>query len=175
MAKLKIATVLFFLLFVVYLLYKNETREPIEKYLDIVNDENIIYSSPAIQMYFYIKKYSKQYNIPEEYAFAIAYQETRYQGPLDHYYNPRQTSYAGAVGPMQIMPSTANYIHGKRISVDELRKNIKLNVETSMMLLKHLYSDYHDWGAVFGYYNTGIPCVNGYAKNVLHKNYIWKK
>ena len=30
-----------------------------------------------------IKKYAKQYGVPESYAFACAYQETRYEGPLD--------------------------------------------------------------------------------------------
>jgi soluble lytic murein transglycosylase-like protein len=125
-------------------------------------------------MYFYIKKYAAEYEIPEAYAFSLAYQETRYQGPLDLDYNHKQTSYAGALGPMQIMPSTAKMIYGKSVSNYNLKNDIKLNVMISMKLLRRLRNTYGNWGVVFGAYNTGRPCINGYAKNILDKQYIWE-
>ena len=95
-------------------------------------------SPPAKKMYFYIKKYCLEYNIPEEYAFSLAYQETRYRGPLDSLYNHKQRSVCGALGPMQIMPSTANMIYGTAVEKNKLRSDIDLNVMISMKLLNLL-------------------------------------
>jgi soluble lytic murein transglycosylase-like protein len=93
---------------------------------------------------------------------------------LDLDYNHKQTSYAGALGPMQIMPSTAKMIYGKSVSNYNLKNDIKLNVMISMKLLRRLRNTYGNWGVVFGAYNTGRPCINGYAKNILDKQYIWE-
>jgi len=144
-----------------------------DPYLKGMDSSEVVNSSPSIQMYFYIKKYASQYNIPEAYAFSLAYQETRYGGPMDLDYNHKQTSYAGALGPMQIMPSTAKLIYGKAVSHKRLMSDIELNVKISMKLLRRLHDKYEDWGLVFGAYNTGRPCINQYAKNILNKQYIW--
>ena len=93
---------------------------------------------------------------------------------MDLDYNHKQTSYAGALGPMQIMPSTARMIYGKSIPNHKLKNDIKLNVMISMKLLRRLRNTYGNWGVVFGAYNTGRPCINGYAKNILDKQYIWE-
>jgi soluble lytic murein transglycosylase-like protein len=134
-----------------------------------------VHSRPSIQMYFYIKKFSKQFSIPEPYAFSLAYQETGYQGPLHLDYNPTQTSFAGALGPMQIMPATAELILGRKISKKRLLSDLRLNVYVSMKLLRRLHNRYQNWGLVFGAYNTGTPCVNKYAKNILEKQFKWIK
>jgi len=55
---------------------------------------------------------------------------------------------------------------GKKISKKKLMNNIEFNVETSMKLLNKLYEKHNDWKLVFGCYNTGKPCVNGYAIKV---------
>lgn len=135
-----------------------------------VNGEPIDSSSPpSLQMHHYIEKYSEEYDIPRDYAYGIAWKETRYSGPFHWDYNPAQTSYAGAVGPMQIMPSTAAMMwSGKKISREELRTNIELNVRTSMKLLRYLKNKYKSWKIVFGAYNTGYPMVNQYAIDVYN-------
>ncbi len=145
-----------------------------DPYLEGVDSITIINSAPSIQMYFYIKKYAAEFEIPEAYAFSLAYQETRYQGPLDLTYNHKQTSFAGALGPMQIMPATAKLIIGKPVSNSKLKNDIKLNVMISMKLLRRLHNTYGSWGVVFGAYNTGRPCINGYAHDILDKKYIWE-
>ena len=150
---------------------EKEISDPFLKGVDTIE---IVKSSPSIQMYFYIKKYAGQYNIPEAYAFSLAYQETRYGGPMDLDYNHKQASYAGALGPMQIMPATAKLIHGKTVSHKRLMSDIELNVKISMKLLRRLHDKYENWGLVFGAYNTGRPCINQYAKNILNKHYIWE-
>jgi len=76
----------------------------------------------------------------------------------------------GAVGVMQIMPSTADMMWPEKDKINTafLMNNINFNVETSMKLLKRLHSKYNDWSTVFGCYNTGRPCINEYAKNVYN-------
>lgn len=130
-------------------------------------------SSPTpLKMYELINHYSDIYEIPKHIAFNVAYLETRYKGPFDWKYKPNQTSCAGAVGPMQIMPSTANFVHKQKISKGNLKNDIELNIKTSMKLLHQLYNRYGNWGVVCGYYNTGRPIVNSYASFcVSNKNY----
>ncbi len=57
----------------------------------------------SLQMYESIEHWSDSFNIPKHIAYNVAYLETRYRGPFDFDYNPYQTSFAGAVGPMQII------------------------------------------------------------------------
>ena len=124
---------------------------------------------PCIQMYYFIEKYAEEYEIPLSYAYGVAFVETRYQGPFNWEYNPAQTSSAGAVGPMQIMPSTAELMWpDSSISTAKLRTDIEFNVRTSMKLLRKLYDKYGDWKTVFGCYNTGRPMVNDYAIKVYN-------
>lgn len=144
----------------------------IERGEDLTYSEGSMYERQpiAIRMFSTIEKYAEKYNIPLRYALGIAYAETRYEGPFHWNYNPEQKSYAGALGPMQIMPSTANMIWGRSVPTEDLISNIDLNVETSMKLLRKLYDKYGNWKIVFGCYNTGTPCVNGYAEKVFNFN-----
>ena len=128
----------------------------------------------CIQMYDAIMKYSEQYQIPKRFAFGIAYAETRYGGPFHWKYNHKKTSSAGAIGPMQIMPSTGKLMWKDSIFTNEyLKNNIDFNVHTSMKLLRKLYDKYRDWKIVFGCYNTGRPMVNNYAISVYNHKINW--
>lgn len=126
-------------------------------------------SPPCLQMYYLIEKYSEKYNVPRNYAYGIAYCETRYVEPFQWDYDHKRTSSAGAVGPMQIMYTTAQMMWpGKKFTKEYLKDNIEFNVETSMKLLRHLHDKYGDWKTVFGCYNTGRPLINQYALNVFN-------
>lgn len=126
-------------------------------------------SPPCLQMYYSIEKYAAEYDIPLNYAYGVAYCETRYRGPFHWNYNHAQTSPAGAVGPMQIMPRYAGaYIDQKGWTTRDLRTNIDMNVKVSMRMLRKLHRIHHDWKLVFGAYNTGRPIVNDYAINVYN-------
>ena len=122
----------------------------------------------CLKVFYAIEKYSDKYQIPIRYAFGIAYMETRYTGPLTWDYNAKQRSYKGALGPMQIMPLTANLIWNEEIPKDKIIHDIDFNIETSMKLLKILYEKYKNWKIVFGCYNTGKSIVNGYAESVYN-------
>jgi soluble lytic murein transglycosylase-like protein len=132
-------------------------------------------SPPCLQMYDAIIKYSEQYEIPKRFAFGIAFCETRYGGPFDWNYDHKKISCAGAIGPMQIMPSTARG-HWKDTTFTnaDLKDDIDFNVHTSMKVLRKLHDRYRDWKIVFGCYNTGRPLVNGYAERVYNFRINWK-
>lgn len=125
-------------------------------------------SPPSLQMYKYIKAYADTFDIPIRYAFGVAYAETHYCGPFHWKYNPAQTSCSGALGPMQILLSTARYLNKDNVSRETLKTDIKYNVRTSLKYLRILHNRYKRWDLVFGYYNTGYPQVNGYAHRVLN-------
>lgn len=129
---------------------------------------------PCLQLYYYIEQYADLFCIPKDFAYGIAYAETRYNGPYHWNYNHKQTSSVGAVGPMQVMPATAAYINGVgKVSISKLKGDIAYNVMTSMKLLRTLYDKYGDWKTVFGAYNTGRPCINRYALNVYNFKPNW--
>lgn len=129
---------------------------------------------PCLSMHFNIEKYADSFNIPKRYAYGIAYMETKYQGPFHWEYNHKQTSNAGALGPMQVMLSTARGLNKDKVTRDRLKNNIEYNVMTSMKLLRRLYNLRGSWAVAFGEYNTGKPCINGYANQVINHKINWK-
>lgn len=173
MNKLKFATVTISL-FVSGILFFNEGEVSRSEYDLCFSNKEKVTDPPCLQMYFSIEKFAEKYNIPKRFAYGIAFEETRYRGPFDWNYKHTQKSYAGAIGPMQIMPSTANMMWpNKKFSNNELMNDIQFNVETSMKLLRRLYDKYGNWKTVFGAYNTGIPCINNYAESVYTHKINW--
>ena len=128
---------------------------------------------PCMQMYNCIKQYADTFDVPLRFAFGIANAETGYRGPFHWNYNHAQGSSAGALGPMQIMLPTARSNNHDNVSRERLRNDIEYNVRTSMKVLRKLYNKYKDWKTVFGCYNTGRPCVNGYAHKVYNHKINW--
>lgn len=127
-------------------------------------------SPPCVQMYYYISKYAEEYHIPKNYAFGIAYAETRYEGPKDWDYNQSLISNSGAVGPMQIMPKYAGPFIDGNFTTYELKTDIEMNVKASMRIMRMLFDKHHDWRYALGAYNTGRPCINDYAIKVINYN-----
>ena len=151
------------------------TKPEIETIQEVRIPDSIDQSSPpSLQMYNYIKAYADTFNIPVQYAFGVAYAETRYSGPFHWRYNHAQTSCTGAEGPMQILLSTARYLNKDGVSRQRLRTDIKYNVKTSMYYLRRLYNRYKSWPIVFGCYNTGYPRVNDYARRVVNFKINWR-
>jgi soluble lytic murein transglycosylase-like protein len=142
---------------------------------DVRIPDSIDQNSPvSLQMYNYIKQYADTFDIPLRYAFGVANTETGYRGPFHWKYNPAQTSCAGAVGPMQVMVSTARWINKDNVSKETLKTDIKYNIYTSMKLLRILFNKNRDWKVTFGEYNTGRPCINGYSYKVSNYNPDWR-
>ena len=126
----------------------------------------------AEKMYESIITYADSFEVPLHIAFNVARMETGYRGPNHEGYNHKQTSKAGAVGPMQIMPRYASYFAGFPVTRNELKDSIDLNVFISMKILSEHYKKYGNWKKVLGAYNTGRPIINDYAQKGVDKDYI---
>ena len=158
----------------IYSLGKFEEKSQ-EQYLEKLGSEP---NAPiCLKMYNSIEKYSKKYHIPQHIAYNVAFRETRYQGPFHWTYTPNHVSFAGAVGPMQIMTRFAHKYAGRIVTDKELINDIDLNVKVSMRMLRAWYDTYHSWGLACGGYNTGSPVINEYASFCINtkdykKNWI---
>ena len=145
-------------------------RNPLPKF------NTISTSSPScLQMYVYIEKYSDSFNIPKKYAYGLAYSETRYEGPFHWEYKHDIVSEGGALGPMQILLSTARKLNGDMVTPFHLTNNIDYNIMTSMKLLRKLKNMYQKWELALGAYNTGKPLVNKYSTQILKYDIKWNK
>ena len=144
---------------VMVLMYLNLNRR-----IDNFEDKlDLAAGTTSLQMYESIEHWSDSFGIPKHIAYNVAYLETHYQGPFDFDYNHKQTSSAGAVGPMQIITRWAQPYVRKHVTAKELRNNIDLNVMISMKMLRKWYSIHHDWTLACGAYNSGQPIRNTYA------------
>lgn len=120
----------------------------------------------SCKTYIFLERWGTYWDIPMTIVLSIAKMETGYKGPSHLEYNPQQTSYADAIGIMQLMLSTAHMMwNGDKsyITKERLLSDVELNVYLGTKLLRYLYNIHHDWKIVCGIYNTGKPIVNGYA------------
>ena len=127
--------------------------------------------TPAQRLYIAINQYASEYEIPLYITYNIAVLETGYKGPYHDSYNHKQTSKAGAVGAMQIMPQYASHYAGFKVSKALFRDSIELNVEISMKMLSKWYERYQRWDKATGAYNTGRPIINKYAQKAVIDDY----
>ena len=127
-------------------------------------------TAPSVQVYYSIKKYCKVYNVPEEYAFKVAYIESGWKGPLQWKYNPYdKISSANAYGAMQVLQSTAQDVwKDKSITKEQLLNDVDFNVHTSIKYMRQLHDSHGSWGKVFSVYNTGYTTLNDYAMSVVN-------
>lgn len=136
--------------------------------------ENILEKSPpSIQVYYYTKKYCKEFNIPEKRFFRILRKETTYSGPSHINYNPDQISSGNALGPSQLLLSTARDMYvllglGNRneLTREMLLKDIELNLKLGIRYTRWLRDQQTNWKKIAGYYNTGYWIINDYAEYV---------
>ena len=161
-----VAIVIFLFLY----FYKNIFKNDADKIIDInrIQSVDLIQMSPPnLKVYHCVNKYAPEFDIPFKYAFGIVREETSYNNPLDYTYNHSQTSPTGAEGPFQFIPSTARYVSGDQsLTRKEIRNNIDLNTKLAMEYARSLYDRYHSWNVAFGYYNTGYPIINSYARRI---------
>ena len=140
-------------------------EESLEAYIQI--------STPSVQVYYYTKKYCKEYNVPESVAFGVLKLETTYRGPHIYSYTPVQTSSGYARGPYQLLVSTARDMYvllglGERqeLTAEMLLVDVELNVKLGVRYLRWLNDNIStNWTVSCGFYNTGYKIVNQYALN----------
>ena len=135
-----------------------------------------------------VTKYAKQYSVPEELVFAIIKVESNF--------DPSVVSSAGAMGLMQMLPSTYEWLTtklGDNYSKDDLY-DPETNIRYGTYYLQYLYSRFGTWEKAIIAYNWGegnfseflnnegytegdydsIPVTEtkNYVKKVMHH---WKK
>ena len=124
----------------------------------------------------YMAKHSKSMNAMKDWGRAYfdmmdgiltkhgLPKELKYLAVIESQLKSHATSWAGAVGPWQFMPSTARKL-GLRVAgkVDE-RRDIYKSTHAACRYLTNLYSMYGDWLLVIAAYNGGPGKVNAAIK-----------
>lgn len=137
-------------------------------------DRYIVLAPKSIQLYYYTKRYCAEYDIPETIAFNMAKLETGYDGPMDLKYNPERISTGNALGAYQVLLGTGRDMYeGKRqeLTRNMLLTDMRLNTKLAMKYLRYLYDRYGSWKIACGFYNTGYPIVNEYARFAVRYYY----
>jgi len=90
--------------------------------------------------------------------------ELKYLAVIESQLKSHAISWAGAVGPWQLMPSTARKLGLKVGSKVDERRDIYKSTQAACRYLTNLYSIYGDWLLVIAAYNGGPGKVNAAIK-----------
>ena len=109
-----------------------------------------------------ISRYSEEYNIPKDVIFAVIKVESDF--------DPEAESSAGAMGLMQMIPSTFEWLTGKEHLNEKLPVQKLFEPEVSIRYgtyyLAYLYRSFdYNWHTVFAAYNGGEGNVRKWLKN----------
>lgn len=105
---------------------------------------------------YFVEKYSAEYGLEEEFVFAVIKAESDFQ--------EKAISKSGALGLMQIIPSTAKWISSEfdeSYSKDRLL-TAEVNIKYGCFYLKYLFSKFENQDAVTCAYNAGETVVRGW-------------
>jgi membrane-bound lytic murein transglycosylase D len=80
--------------------------------------------------------------------------QLKYLSVIESHLTPNLTSWAGAVGPWQLMPEEAERLGLKTTPVDE-RTDFRKSTQAAATILKELYTQFGDWLLVVAAYNGG--------------------
>ena len=99
----------------------------------------------------YVQKYAKEYNVPEYVILAVINVESGF--------DPKAVSTAGAIGLMQMVPSTFTWLSSfehldENLPVDELY-NPEVSIRYGTYYLRYLFEKFYNWDTVFAAYNGG--------------------
>ena len=98
----------------------------------------------------YVTQYASEYSLDSALVYSIISAESGY--------SPSIVSFKGAVGLMQIMPSTAEFIASElkytNLTVEDL-KNPQVNIEFGCFYLSYLFDKYTETEKVLYAYNAG--------------------
>lgn len=99
----------------------------------------------------HIEKYCSEYNIPEYIVLAVIKVESDFE--------PTATSSAGALGLMQMMPSTFKWLTSSEHLAEYLSPaslyEPSVSIRYGCYYLKYLFEKFHNWDTVLAAYNGG--------------------
>jgi membrane-bound lytic murein transglycosylase D len=103
-----------------------------------------------------------RYDLPEQ---------LKYLAVVESELKSKAVSRVGAVGPWQLMPSTARILGLKVNTYHDERKNYYKSTIAAARYLKDLHNMYGDWLLVFAAYNGGEGTVNAAIKKAGSHNF----
>ncbi len=101
----------------------------------------------------FVEKYSNMYGVPREIIYAIIKTESDF--------NPNAVSSIGAIGLMQLMPATFEWVCDKE-DIEYSAENIKdpeINIRCGVYYLAYCYSEFEIWETAYAAYNAGCNRV----------------
>lgn len=106
----------------------------------------------------YASKYSEQYDIPVEIIFSVIKVESHFRATAE--------SSSGAMGLMQMMPETFEWLTSERHLGESLQVSAlydpEVNIRYGVYYLRYLKDKFDDWDTVFAAYNAGEGNVAGW-------------
>lgn len=108
----------------------------------------------------YVERYAKQYEVPENLIYAVIRTESDF--------DPEAVSSVGAVGLMQMMPSTFRWLSDDMLGEhleDGMLYDPETNVRYGVYYLRRLYDRYGDWPTACAAYNAGNGRVDGWLED----------
>lgn len=107
----------------------------------------------------YVEKYSEEYGVPEYIVYSTIKIESGFDSSAE--------SSAGAVGLMQLMPDTFQYLMAemKEDYKADLIYGPETNIRYGTYYLSKLYLKYQNWDTVFAAYNGGETNVDEWLKD----------
>ena len=106
-----------------------------------------------------IQRHCREFNVEPALIFAVAETES--------HFNPHAESIAGAIGIMQIMPNTAEWI-ASSLNVEIIRQDLydpEINIRFATFYLSYLFSIFDDPWQVIAAYNAGEGRVREWIKS----------
>ena len=112
-----------------------------------------------MKYYEYVEKYSEEYAVPREVVFAVIKSESSFVSDA--------ISSKGAVGLMQVMPSTFEWLCTKTGDAPDVNMLYapEVNIKYGTYLLSYLYSRFGVWETAFAAYNAGEGRVKGWLSD----------
>ncbi|MBV9986336.1 MAG: lytic transglycosylase domain-containing protein [Chitinophagaceae bacterium] len=105
-----------------------------------------VWGKPYLDLY---DRILESYGIPKE---------MKYLSVIESHLTPRLKSWAGAVGPWQIMPDEVQK-YGLHDTKGDERMDFAKSTRIAALLMKDLYSNFGDWLLVVAAYNGGVNRV----------------
>ena len=121
-----------------------------------------------------MKTWAKPYfNLYDEILIANGIPvQLKYLSVIESHLSSNLTSWAGAVGPWQLMPAEATRL-GLKLNPNDERTDYHKSTQAAATILKELYAKYGDWLLVVAAYNGGAGRVSRAIEKVGSKDF-WK-
>ena len=112
-----------------------------------------------------IEEEARRFGVPPAFALAVAWQESGWQQGV--------VSSAGAIGVMQLLPTTAEWVGDAMLGTNVDPRDLRQNVRAGVRLLAHYLDRYEgDRAKVLAAYYQGQTAVDRHGIHAVSRPYI---